>query len=203
MSKTPNRETIPIETWEESRFDVHPLAQPPIVQPSVESIDKLAELLEDHIATGGDARALIRLALGPELNSMLADTARRLLAVIYGSPRPRLVIDQLRWVCGQADMEGETITVLARRHRMTKQAFHKGCGPLRDWLYLRSQSCRNNVTGEDRRVSAKRSALASAEHLRAWMGRQNVEQWGRKQRDLWRRELWELVKVYQKLSVME
>jgi len=134
---------IPIHSWAADGFEVVPQF---VWDPA--ATDKLSELIEDHVQTGGDVRELLLQILNPEIRELTATALRKMLSFIRCERKPRLAADQIAWVCGLALVEGETIGTLAKRHGISKQAFQQGAERFRALLRIRSQTRRSDEARE-------------------------------------------------------
>ena len=101
--------------------------------PTIPSEDSLDAILADypHLEQAIENRAR-KMAGGSDAGEIL----RKLALLFIDEQRPALYADCLAFVSGLAIRMGESGTSLAKRHGITRQAFHKRCNEIRIKLGL-------------------------------------------------------------------
>lgn len=143
---------IPIDSWSEERFELHP-----IFEPDMTTLDKPSEIILDRLKAGEDLEAVILDVCQAPIQRMLAEAMRRALGFIRESKKPRLTADQMAWIFDIALFDGQTIGQLASRHGISKQAFQQGAEKLRRVLEpAHCQSARPQRSREKMRLRNSR-----------------------------------------------
>lgn len=129
---------IPIAEWTEKEFEVHPVF---IAHP--EDSDRLSDEIREVEDRGEDAEAYVLNKFMPQVFAMAYRMSAGWIALTKDSKKRALAEDQLKWACGLAMMDGQSIGQLARKHGISKQAFQQGCRRFRQPNEFRSQSARS------------------------------------------------------------
>ena len=95
----------------------------------------------------------------PESKVELLEFARRLVSFIRSKDRARLTVDCLYLALGDAELEGETMTSVARRHGVTKAAISKRVKEIRAALHLPTTPNNKSAHAAARYAQTNRSPL--------------------------------------------
>jgi len=125
------------------------------------SLDSIGDILAEQQAAGRDLEAFLLGTLRNQIQDFAAQAVRGALDLIRSSRKPGLAADQIAWVSGIAFVEGETVSTLAAKHNITKQAFAQGSEKFRAALNLRSQSRRPDSLRAILRQSHRPSVASS------------------------------------------
>ena len=88
-----------------------------------EALDSIEDRLRQAILDGQSVKELFRQQFEELAQTRTNESIIAVLTMIYDSPNPKLVVARLAYAAGLPMSKGVSISVLAKRHRVTKQAF--------------------------------------------------------------------------------
>lgn len=113
----------PVDKIEQFDFDSIDSLKSKVLEAMAQGNGALTHLVSDYIERQGHVRS----------NEAIA----RIICLIADARRPRLIADQLAWISGMSTSGGLSLPALARRNRITKQAFSQAAIRLANKLGLR------------------------------------------------------------------
>jgi|GEM_PF-5232951 len=120
-----------------------------------EQLDKLEELIADHISTGGSLREVLTNIIEPEMIEFSSRALKRFCLLVCEAKNVRLEIKRVLWRSGVSLMDGESVGDIGRECHVSKQAVQQGSSIYDEVLDIRSQSKRSK---EAREKMSKRNA---------------------------------------------
>ena len=89
-----------------------------------EELDSLKDQIREAMAQGNGALTkLVNEFVERQGHLRSNEAIARIILLIADARKPRLMADQLAWVSGMSSLAGLSLPALARRNRVTKQAF--------------------------------------------------------------------------------
>ena len=89
-----------------------------------EEVDSLKDQIREALARGNGALAkLVNEFVERQGHLRSNEAIARIILLIADARKPRLMADQLAWVSGMSSLAGLSMPALARRNRVSKQAF--------------------------------------------------------------------------------
>jgi hypothetical protein len=109
----------------------------PVTQFPFDELDSAQDHLREAILRGDPVAPVLQSLIAQQYENDLAETLSLILSLIIDARRPGLVADQLSWAAGLPLTHGLSSSALARRRRVSKQAFCQGALKFRRILRLR------------------------------------------------------------------
>ena len=91
-----------------------------------DALDSLEDRIKEAIANGESVEPIIKGVVDERADKRAMDAVWRAICIIKEARKPKLIVDYLVCGVGGALNEGESHCAMARKHRMSKQAFSQG-----------------------------------------------------------------------------
>lgn len=91
-----------------------------------DALDSLEDRIKEAIAKGESIEPTIKGIVDERADERAMDAVWRAICIIKDSKKPKLIIDYLACCVGASLNDGESHSAMARKHRMSKQAFSQG-----------------------------------------------------------------------------
>ena len=109
------------------------------------SVDSLADLIRDCEITGERPWDVVREIFRDDINALVLAGIRTYRDILAPSSRRRMAEAQLEWAIGESLVhDTKSLSELARRFGVSKQAFVQGAEQYRDLLGIRAQTKRTH-----------------------------------------------------------
>lgn len=118
---------------------------------SAEALDTAEERIFERVHKKLEFRDIIEDMLIKETDKAIWEWGARFISFLFSWRKPLLALDQLAWLFGVRSREGASISELAGRHRISKQAFQQGAKRIAESLgierlsHLRSPEAKTNM----------------------------------------------------------
>ena len=142
---------IPIAAWDEESYPVA------IEQFKFHELDKPEDFIIEAVKQGRDISPLLKCFVDQISAIKAATKIAALLHLMLESKQPRMVAEQIVWATSMDLLGGASISVLAKKYGISKQAFEQGalriCAELslRPTRHMRSGSAKQNMSNRNYR----------------------------------------------------
>lgn len=114
-----------------------------------EQLDTIEDQIREALSKGESVTALVSSLVELQSNERTTEAIARVICLIADSRRPKLIVDHICWVTGMRATQGMSLPELARKHRISKQAFSQaalrlarklGIGPSRQMRSIKARA---------------------------------------------------------------
>jgi len=121
-----------------------------------DTLDSIEDQIREAISRGESVTALVATLVEDELSERTNEAIARVLCLIADTRKPKLTIDYIAYATGMRLTQGEAASSLARKHRITKQAFSQAALKLIRKLGLKPSRAMRSLKGRESMPNAYR-----------------------------------------------
>lgn len=152
-------------------FDAHSDDEPAhavqVEQFDFNSLDSLADLIRDCEVTGEQPWNVVREIFRDDIDALVLEGIRTYRDILAPSSRRKMAEAQLEWAIGESLVhDTKSLSELARRFGVSKQAFVQGAEQYRELLGIRAQTKRTDDA--KRRMSRNNIRHSKSRNTRAF-----------------------------------
>lgn len=121
-----------------------------------DGLDSIEDKIREALSKGQSVTALVAEIVHLEVQAETTAAISRVLCMIADARKPKLVIDHIAYATGLPMTQGQSATALARKHKVTKQAFSQAAMRIVKALGLRSPRAMRSLKGRESMAAAYR-----------------------------------------------